>query len=795
MLLMIVAKTVLALASFQDPAPQTPGPWMWTLDRQGDAEAFEKVGLPRPDEKRAADYAALLRARLKSLVTRTEVQRNFGESFIWLDYLRIGACWSVDYPGKAEIAAEIAATRADWLEKLGKHKEAVFAAWHPFVMPEENSGNMVIACWHWNASNGSLAELVNKTDALPAMIELHKRFPSDAPATKGGDAIEEVVRNSILYGDPQTLKDFGARCVPALQKALLDGPDELPSRLNPISDPLSVLLAIDRRSAENLILSTLGQRGPTWTQRVLRALSNTGMTGGSWVNSTDPLQPPRFDDPLTLQLIDALAAQPMSSISLFALLAPLVSNDVISPAVQSFLLGHLQSTDPQIVELLHGMLDGARCGPNKRALYEAFLDSASPLLRSSCARALQHYSVGPATLRATQHSDPNVRSDALVALLRHYEFPFRYWGTPPPAERIERAVPRTPEIEAALLRLAHDGETGVRLALVNALRGAKEAPPAALLDALLSDADAGVRATACWGWDFDAALQSRALERLAGDPAPEVITAVINTLWNRSPGRNPENATEFERYLPALSKLLANAQLVVKDNHPLANLFQGALMGGGGPRAVFDVCMHGPRSAEFGPLLLDSVRWRSNNPGEVPIQRVLDAPAVAEIFALACVRLDPNPFDWLAQSVRSSIDSGELDAAPILALTRDPARPRIVRLRAMRRPISSSCAGSRPRRSTRKSRRRAPRSSWRSRMAGPRRRWRASRSVCSRTPASRTCSPCASPPTHSRRPRRNSTPRARAPPWSAGCGSIRARCGRRAASSASWTQASTHASW
>src|SRR5260221_7370834 len=429
MLLPTAAKLLLALASFQEPASQTPGPMLWKGElKAADADAIQGTRLPKRDEKEAAAYASRLRAALQSLIAGAEVDRNFSQAELHVGLLGAGACWSFDYAGKAEIAAESAATRADWLEKLGRHKEAVHAAWHPFVMPEEVN-TQPYDRFFWVASNGALAELVSQVDALPAMVELHKRFPTDAPATKGGDAIEEVVKNTIKQGDPQTLKDFGARCVPALQKALLEGPEEMPSRLTPLQDPLAVLFAIDRRSAENLVLSTIGKRGPAWTVRVLRALSSSGVTRDSWVRSADPLTPPHFDDPLTLQMVDALAAQPMSALAYFVLINPLVANDVVSPAVQTFLLGHTRATDPQILEQLRNMLDGERCGPNKRALYEAFLDSSDPYLRSRCANALSFYAVGPATLRATQHTDPNERRYAPCALVRAFQTPHWYSST------------------------------------------------------------------------------------------------------------------------------------------------------------------------------------------------------------------------------------------------------------------------------------------------------------------------------------------------------------------------------
>jgi HEAT repeat protein len=677
MSMITLAKLLLALAGFQTQTPQTPGPMMWT-GKLGGSDDFFLGAVDLPVEKEAAAFASALRGALAKLKTGVEIQRDFAKQLGTLDTLRAQACWSFAYPGKSELAAEIAGTRADWLEKLGRHSDAVFAAWHPFVMPEEKD-KAPYSKYAWVASNGSLAELVNKIDALPAMVELHKRYPIDSPATKGGDAIEQVVRDSIEHGDPQTLKDFGARCVPALEKALREGPDELTSRLTPPSDPLSVLFEIDRRSAENLVIATLGKRGPAWTQRVLRAIGNSALTSGdAWVNSTDPLQPPRFDDPLTLQMIDTLAAQPLSSPIFFALLSHLVRNDAISPTVHTFLLAHLQATDPLIVESLRNMLDGERCGPNKRALYEAFLDSASPDLRRRCAIALQHYPVGPATLRATQHSDPNVRSNALVALLRHYENPFRYWGQPGP--RVERAVPRTPEIEAALLRLAKDPEPTVRSQLLNALKESREKPPADVLEALLSDSDAGVRMYAAFDWSFDPELQAMVFERLARDENPTVLKQVAGGIANRSPLNTWEYLKEFQNYVPALSNLLMNSALV-KQDMPWDRLFGSALLSPAGAKMLVESCVHGPHAAELVPSMLLQIHWGPNSPSDVPIYRALDASQMAEIFALQCAAEDRSRTQQIQFTIRRTVQAGFTDAGPFLALSRDKQLALEVRLR------------------------------------------------------------------------------------------------------------------
>lgn len=679
MLMMTLANALLALASLQEATPQTPGPMIWkgalTSD---DADAIQDTRLPKRDEKNAGAYAAGLRAQLQALETSVEVQRDFSQSEWKLRLLRAGACWSVDYAGKAEIAAEIAETRADWLERLGKHAEAVFAAWHPFVMPEETHATPYDR-FIWSASNGSLAQLVNATDALPRMIELHKRFPFVESPTKGGDAIESVVLSAIDHGDPQTLKDFGTRCVPALEKALLEGPEELPSRLNPLQDPLAVLLAIDRRSAETLILSTIGKRGPAWTLRVLRALGSSGVTGASWVNSTDPWQPPRFDDPLTLQMIDALAAQPMSALGFFALITPLVSNDAISPAVESFLLGQTRATDPQILEQLRIMLDGRRCGPNKRALYEAFLDSSDPHLRQSSADALAYYPVGPATLRATQHTDPNVRSNALRAIVRHFQTVYGYSGGVPPEMR-EYAVPRTPAIEAALLKLAADPEPSVRSALIAVLQASREAPPAAVIDALLADKDPKVRQALVCDWSFDPKLQARVFERLADDQDPTVLARVAWGINSRSPRNRVGFLAEFQGYLPALSKFLTNATLI-KENVSWGSLFGSAMMTAEGARTLFDSCVRGPHVTELVPILLREIRWSPNSPQDVPMYRTLGSPEMAEIFVLQCGSADPGRTQEIEQTIRRNIQGDLIEAGPFFALARDERLALDVRLR------------------------------------------------------------------------------------------------------------------
>ncbi|MBK7644754.1 MAG: HEAT repeat domain-containing protein [Planctomycetes bacterium] len=677
MLLITASKLLLALASFQTAAPQTSEPLMWL----GKMLAGDRK---EPAKDSSSRYAGDLRRQLEDLRTRTELKRDFSEQLVELDTLRALADWWFDYPGKAELAAEISTTRAEWLEKLGRHDQAVFAAWHPFVMHEEynsapyNAFVMVL-------SDGKLADVVNQIDALPSMVELHKRFPLSAPAQAEGDAIEQAVRAAISWGDPASLRDFGTRCVPALQKLLLEGPEEKPERLTGFADPLAILLGIDRAAGESLILSTIGKRGPVWTLRAIRALNLAGVTHSSWVASADPYTPPRFDDPLTLQVIDALAAQPLTAQPYFELLKPLVGVGVITPAIQRYLLAQVQTSDPLILTALGGMLDAVRTPPEKRALYEAFLECPDPEMRRNCARALQHYDVGPATLRAAQHPDANVRVFAAKALVRHRAAAFHYPTDQANDPRDLRwyEVERTPEIEAALVKLAHDPEASVRTALVAALAGSIETPPGAVLEALLADPNPAVRAAAVYGWTFDPALQARVFEALADDVDVKVLDQVAQAMARRCPSSNQGTDSEFQFYLPALGKLLANSNVEFKELDPWRMLLRGAFMSPEGARVALEACLHGSRARELGPRLYGEIQWRSNNSREVPVFRVLEPAAVAELFAYVCTDPDAGKSLWAQGQIQQAITSGDIDAKAFLALARDARQPTLTRVRAL----------------------------------------------------------------------------------------------------------------
>ena len=684
MLLMTVAKLLLALASFQDPTPQTPGPMMWT----GESES-----VPRPPEKDAPALAEALRGELKALVTRTDVQRDYQTQLEKLDMLRAVACWSYPYPGKADIAAEIAEVRADWLEKLGRHADAVFAARHVFVMPEEKDRSPFNR-FVWVASNGKLAELVNQVDALPRMIELQKRFPSNESATKNADPIEEVVRKEILQGNPYSLKNFGARAGPALAKVLMEDPDLSRLGLNE-GHPLCVLLQIDRPRANELILATLGKRGPTWTMQVIYCLLFTSESYQPWAADPDPYTPPRYDDALALRVIDAVAKEGMPAASFFSILAPIVSNGVVTPAIRDFLIKNMDNKDGAILPVLRNMLDGTRVTPAKRELYEAFLDCSDPVLRRNSASALKFYPAGPATLRAVQHTDPNVRREALVALVTHtsqrafYDNPHTNRDN---ADSKRFVVQRTPEIDAALKRLARDPEVSVRVSLVRVLQSSSEEPPADLLELLLSDTDHEVRQAAVYSWTGSPELQARVLERLASDSDPAVLQDLGHALWECTPNRHQEWGPKFELVLPALSKWLANPASNFKGSFYPSETIAAALRTPAGARAVFEACTRGPQRAELLPRLATQVAWTNGDPKTPTIYSVLDAASVAELFATVCENSVQNPqtIDYMATAVAGFAKSGELDVRPFLVLARDEARPREVRMRALQIAASKS---------------------------------------------------------------------------------------------------------
>lgn len=679
MLLMNFAPLLLALASFQEPGPQTPGPMMWTGESQS---------VPRPPEKDAPVLADSLRGELKALVTRTDVQRDYQKQLEKLDTMRAVACWSFAYPGKAEIAVEIACTRADWLEKLGRHEDAVYAAWHPFVMPEEKT-KAPYDRFVWAPSNGKLAELVNRIDELPVMVELHKRFPSDAPSTKGGDAIEDAVRRECLEGNPMTLTNFGTRCVPALVRILRENPRQMNERhpVDSTGHPLGVLMQIDRAAAERLLLSTLGTRGPDWTLRAIFCLSNLLVTKQGLVASADPYSPSTSSDPLTLQVVDALAREGMPAPRLFSLLEPLVGNDIVSPDVRDFLLHQVQATDPNILSPLRSMLDGVRVGPNKRVLYEAFLDSPDPELRWRCADALLRYEVGPATLRAAGHSDPNVRRGGLRALVRHYVRPYDYTANSVVDNVTGRwlEVPHTPEVASALKELARDPENSVRLALVQALQESGMEPAAELLELVLSDPERQVRQAAAYPWPGRRELQARVLERLAGDGNATVLRVVGDAFAMCSPKRHSEWAQDFPLLVPGLAKWLANPALSVseKDGRTAEAPLEAALADPASAKAVFEACARGPHRKELLPVLAMNVQWAKNN-SEVPVvYDVLDAASIAELFVAACAQ-DVSRADWTTRAIVDFAQRGAVEGRPFLELARDESLSVELRLRALR---------------------------------------------------------------------------------------------------------------
>ncbi len=686
MLITIASHLLFALASFQDPTPQTPGPqspgpMMWTGESQS---------VPQPPEKDAPALADALRGELKALVTRTDVQRDYQKQLEKLDRMRAVACWSFAYPGKAEIAAEIAVTRADWLEKLGRHEDAVYAAWHPFVMPEEKT-KAPYDGFVWTPSNGTLAELVNRTSELPAMVELRKRFPSNAPSTKGGDAIEDAVRRECLEGNPMNLTNFGTRCVPALVRILRENPRQMNER-NPVdlgAQPLGVLMLIDRAAANRLLLATLGTRGPDWMLRAIFCLSNLQITKQGLVASADPCSPNTSSDPLTLQVVDALAREGMPAPRLFSLLEPLVGNDIVSSDVRDFLLHQVQATDPNILSPLRSMLDGVRVGPNKRVLYEAFLDSPDPELRGRCARALASYDVGPATLRAAEHSDANVRQGAANALVRHVVWPYDYQRNTPATDKAGRwlEVPRTPEIAAAVAKLARDPEKSVRLALVHALQSSGEEPTADLLALVLTDSDREVRAVAAYPWNLQPALQARVLERLAVDGDAEVLRTVGEALSQCTPTRHKEWSPNFELVLPAITKWLTNPAALFDAKYARAAELplQAALTTPAGAKAVFEACARGPHRTELLPVLAMNVQWAKDKQDSSVqvVYDVLDGASIAELFAAACAQ-DPGRAEWTTRAVVDFAQRGAVELRPFLELARDESLSVELRLRALR---------------------------------------------------------------------------------------------------------------
>ncbi len=103
-----------------------------------------------------------------------------------------------------------------------------------------------------------------------------------------------------------------------------------------------------------------------------------------------------------------------------------------------------------------------------------------------------------------------------------------------------------------------------------------------------------------------------------------------------------------------------------------------------GARLAFEACVRGPRHEQLTPLLLELLHWTRNEPRERAVYDVLDAPSIAELFALSCTAGRRDQVAPIEQILTFFVGKSELDAQPFLALAADEHRPREVRLRALK---------------------------------------------------------------------------------------------------------------
>lgn len=523
-----------------------------------------------------------------------------------------------------------------------------------------------------------------------ALQQRSKRTPEAAPGDAG--RIEALVRQALRDGT-MPMQNLGSAAAPTLEAIVREEPDVLPS---PQNDALHALMqcAPERAAAVSLELLRGPGTGFLFAKRVLRALgaARTPVLRGdsnAWrfeERNSWKERAPVLIEPVWRDLVTALLVEPIVGLEALEHAQYLVDFDALDEPSRRALSELARSGEAGAAGSVARILEAGALRESVRPLLEALLQAPSNELRIVAASELAREPRNAALLARVEDPEPLVRA----AIARSLE-----------AGRLEKVLYQPPSFSfqdsgqtrqflagdrPLLDRLLGDRDAGVRAAALKSATAAQirlEPERAALL---LADPDAVVRRAVVPLLTSGASAVAPLLERALGDADGKVREAAITELYARfgiriqrqsgSLTSEPPAEDPTPALLPlALRQLIPGADEASADNRRWS-LVRVLVADPEDSRALVRAFLAAPvvPSISARALTQSLSRYSPETPGA---WRHLDADLVRALLS----RVDKEAYE-LEQVARSLSESERPPAvrAGIAAFVRDPSVTRSFRI-------------------------------------------------------------------------------------------------------------------
>ncbi|MCY2960250.1 MAG: hypothetical protein NTY35_08790 [Planctomycetota bacterium] len=533
----------------------------------------------------------------------------------------------------------------------------------------------------------------------PRFVVFQQRMKRQSGAAPGdATRIEQLVRQAVRDGSQNLAKTLGAAAGPALEALVREEPDLLP---NPQNDALYMLMQCAPQRAAALSLELL--RGPgtgfLFAKRVLRALGGAqtpALRGDSTAwrfeeRNTWKERPPVLIEPVWRDLVAALLAEPIVGQEALEHAQYLVDFDALDEPSRRALADLARSGEAGAAGGVARILDAGGLRESVRPLLEALLQAPSNELRIVAASELAREARNAALLARVEDPEPLVRA----AIARSLE-----------VGKLEKVLYNSPSFtfndsgqtrqflagdRPLLDRLLGDGDAGVRAAALKSATSAQIRLEPERAARLLADPDAVVRRAVVSLLPASPAAVAPLLERALADANGKVRETAVTELYARFGIQNrggsltsePPAVDPTPALLPlALQQLIPGPEDAGKENRRW-NLVRVLVADPDDARAFVRAFLAAPVVPSISAR--DLTQSLSGNGANVPGSwRHLDADLVRALL----LRADKEAFE-LEQVARSLSESERPPAvrAGIAVVVRDPSverRFRVALLPALR---------------------------------------------------------------------------------------------------------------
>jgi HEAT repeat protein len=506
---------------------QALGGWLLASAALAQGEAKKALGLEFQGGARMAfevppQEGAKLLKEIAAARVALDVTGDLGSALRALDELTQRVFAAQGFEGQAEAMVQLALGRAEvhlCSRELELARATLRAAQPQYVRGPnltliEPTPAMLAA--RWAAQNDPrLAARLRELDAVAAEGPADQERP-----------LEELIEKAAAEGRWDAILAIGPIAFEPFAKQALASAARFPLELD--DEPLLPLLQLDERRAARFLSANLAAGGEPWKRRVLSAMQVRKVLDnrGTWTET-----PPHVClEPEWLELVQAFLGERETAREALPFFAEIERRDALTDGLNAAFARALTFGGDFSTAAMQ-VFDHPGVVASAQPALEALLALSDVRLRRFAARQLVNLPSSPALLAYAGDADPELRRAVLASLLPRYGVYYRGEQLPPTHQVWhERALgPREREL---VLRFLADPEDDLRARAVGVLAHFASPLEPAVLQQLLEDRAAVVRAQLVPLAALAPERQAEVLRRLASDPDWRVVQAIDKLLDN-----------------------------------------------------------------------------------------------------------------------------------------------------------------------------------------------------------------------------------------------------------------------